>query len=258
MASVLKQRKGPFHRTIGDLKGEMVGRGGISSRGAFRIRAAYEREYDECCRDAWVRLLNIATTIGVEPDTGLADDLKDVFGEVSAPYANKLLSELRSDKSIMDDMRDAVMNDATAAFGASRDLIGTEIELFANSASLKRDAEQVDGGRVFHQNYNFQGPVGAVQTGETVSANITQKFDDGAVESLRSALEILREQITDREDANEIIDVVQQELAGKEPDKGKVGGLLTALGSVVGTIGNLDEAYQNVKAIALAAGIPLP
>lgn len=258
MGLLVKQRKEPFGLAVGTVKGEMSALGLLrSGRAALVTRREYEQEYNEFCEQAWSRLSNIALTIGVEPGDQLATELRAVFDEVLVPRGEELLNQLRSDKTILDKIRDPIFADASDAFSTSRDLIGTEIDLLANSATIGSGAEPKRGESVYYQNYHFQGPVGAVQSGETVSATVTQQIDTGAASALRDALSALQEQVAEREDATQIIAAAQQELSKTKPDRGRLERLLTGIGSVVSTIAKAGEAYKVVKAAAVALGITI-
>ena len=145
-----------------------------SSRTTLNVRSAYEEMYEDICRDAWSQLHHIAVTIGVKPDDALVEQLRDIFDDKMKPLADRYLSELQEGKWIIDNMRDSILVEAKASFSRSREIVGTEIELFSSNTAMMVSQSS---SPTYIQNYSFSGPVGAFQQGDFSTATVTQNID---------------------------------------------------------------------------------
>lgn len=112
---------------------------------------------------------------------------------------------------------------------------------------------------------NFNAPVGAVQTGPGSTAHVQQQWINGERSELRAALVALREALERAPDVEPearrelIVDVdsATTELQKEHPNKGRLLRWLGGVGTVVGTIGSVQPAYEAVKALARALGLPM-
>lgn len=112
---------------------------------------------------------------------------------------------------------------------------------------------------------NFNAPVGAVQTGPGSTAHVQQQWINGETSELRAALAALREALERAPDVEPearrelIVDVdsASTELQKERPNRGRLLRWLGGIGTVVGTIGSVQPAYEAVKALARALGLPL-
>jgi len=122
----------------------------------------------------------------------------------------------------------------------------------------------VPAGEV-HVTINYNGTIGAVQTGAGATANVQQQWIAGDTSNLRAALADLRVAL---ERAQEIelslravvindIDLTAAELQRDQPNKGRLLRWLGGIGDVVGTVGSVQPAYAAVKDLARALGLPV-
>lgn len=118
----------------------------------------------------------------------------------------------------------------------------------------------------FNNTINNSGTIGAVQTGPGATANVQQQWVQGDSSELRGALAALREALEATQDLplearREFagnIDSTVAELQHERPDTMRLLGWLSAVGVAVETIANVQPAYEVVKTLAQALGIPLP
>lgn len=111
---------------------------------------------------------------------------------------------------------------------------------------------------------NNSGTIGALQTGAGSSASV-QQWVGGDTAELRQALAALRVALERAQDVeadqrSELIadiDGAVVELQQENPNKGRLLRWLGGIGAVVGTIGSVQPAYDAVKAVARALGLPL-
>lgn len=116
-----------------------------------------------------------------------------------------------------------------------------------------------------HMTLNNFGTIGSVQTGAGSTANVQQQWVHGDTSELRLAICKLRETLERAEGIapdlrrNVIKDInfVHEELEQEQPSKGKLLRWLGGIGAVVGTLGSVQPAYEVVRALARALGIPI-
>ena len=112
--------------------------------------------------------------------------------------------------------------------------------------------------------YN-SGTMGAVQTGAASIASVQQQWVQGDTSELRSALAALRAAVERAEDvepearrdliAN--LDNATVELQQVRPDKGRLLRWFGGIGAAIGTIGSIQPAFEAVRTLARALGLPL-
>lgn len=116
-----------------------------------------------------------------------------------------------------------------------------------------------------HVTVQNNGTIGAVQTGAASVANVQQQSIGTDMSDLRAALATLKDalqraQDIDPEVRGEVLadlDNVHAELQEQNPRKGKLLRWLGGVGTVVGTIGSVQPAYEAVRSVARALGLPL-
>ena len=223
-----------------------------SSRTDLGVKRAYEETYDEICGDAWSQLHHIAVTVGVKPHEHLVGELRAVFDEVMVPLAKRYLGELAGKRSTAGAISGDIVGDAEAAFTRSREIVGTEIELFSSNTEMI--VSQSDGN-VHIQHYTFSGPIGAVQQGDHSTATVTQNVDTAGVEALRSALESLLEKFRDHERLAPLIEESKAEAAKPRPRLERLRSLLTEVKAWVSLAKEGKELFETVEAAALECGM---
>lgn len=122
--------------------------------------------------------------------------------------------------------------------------------------SLKTPAPSAGHAHVM----NFNGPVGAVQTGEYAVAHVSFSATDSqrlveAIEALRRAIESNTEMSADqRASSLELSADVMAATRAKTPNSAKMRGLLNGLAQTVQTVASLQEAWGAVTDAATAMG----
>lgn len=109
------------------------------------------------------------------------------------------------------------------------------------------------------------GTIGALQTGAGSTASVQQQWVGGDTSELRTALAALREaleraeeiELDERRELIADVDKAAAELQQEHPNKGKLLRWLGGVGAVVGAIGSVQPAYEAVKSVAGALGLPL-
>ena len=130
--------------------------------------------------------------------------------------------------------------------------------------NLKRAAEQQ--GRTGQPIYNFHGPVAAVQTGPYSTASVVQIFGAEHRQALTNALDELRARVEalettvmpQRAEVVELIDEARSEVRREQPNRLRLGSVLSGIGTAVQTVAATEAAYHALKAAAAMAGIALP
>ena len=260
MGLILEKRKHDATGAAMQVRNEANKHGMLhSSRTDLRVKSAYEETYDQICRDAWSELHHIAVTVGVKPDEGLVDDLRAVFDEVMRPLADRYVGELASKKSTAGAISGDIVGDAEAAFLRSREIVGTEIELFSSNTEM---IVSQSGGNVRIQNYTFSGPIGAVQQGDHSTATVTQNIETAGLEALRGALDSLLERFREHERLAPLIEESKVEAAKSQPRLGYLRSLLTEIKAWVGAVKEGKELFEMVESAAVECGIdalpPIP
>jgi hypothetical protein len=112
---------------------------------------------------------------------------------------------------------------------------------------------------------NNSGTIGAVQTGAGATASIQQQWVTGDTSELRAALAELRKALERAQDIDPAVrgdvladvDSIAAELEEERPNKGRLLRWLGGIGAVIGTVGSIQPAYDAVKALARALGLPV-
>jgi hypothetical protein len=160
---------------------------------------------------------------------------------------------------------DSIYNRFKEKFRITRDVnlrrIHNNIDLLM--VKLKKIAEttQEDKSTVF----NINAPVGAIQTGDKSTANITQNIDSATSELLSKALRIIekaiiKEEATEfpKEEVLEIIRESHDELTKKKPNITKLKSFFLTVSTSIQSIASLKTAYEILKPAFGILGIPLP
>ncbi|MDR3066351.1 MAG: hypothetical protein LBV05_12730 [Comamonas sp.] len=137
---------------------------------------------------------------------------------------------------------------------------GIDFDAWQQEMTTKR-SEPSAGGHTF----NFQGPVGSVQTGDHSVAQVQQSVDQSQFVGLKSALEAILVELSkanlpadDREEAKELVRDTIAEVEKKKPNKLSLKSLLGGVAATIQTLGSSSDAYAALKAAAIVAGITLP
>ncbi len=114
-------------------------------------------------------------------------------------------------------------------------------------------------------NIHNSGTISALQLGTGSTANVQQQWVGGDTSELKTALAALRESLERAEDVKaderrELIadlDNAAAELTQTHPNKGKLLRWLGGVGAVVGALASVQPAYEVVRSLARALGVPL-
>ena len=260
MGLILDKRKNDAAMAAMRARHEANKRGTLySSRTALNVRMAYEKTYDDVCGDAWSQLHHIAVTVGVKPGDTLVEQLREVFDEVMKPLADSYLGDLHSNTSKIGGIEGDIVADAEAAFLRSREIVGTEIELFSSNTAM---IVSQSGGSTHIEHYTFSGPVGAFQQGDHSTATVTQNIDTGGLEALRSALDSLLEKFRDHGQLAPLIEEAKAEASKPQPQLGSLRGFLAGIKAFIGLAKDGKELFEAVENAALKCGVdalsPIP
>ena len=134
---------------------------------------------------------------------------------------------------------------------------GIDFDTWQQEMTTSR-SESSTGGHIF----NFQAPVGSVQTGDHSVAQVQQSVDQSQFAGLKSALEAILVELSkanlpadDREEAEELVRTTIAEVEKKKPNKLSLKSLLGGVAATIQTLGSSSEAYAALKAAAIVTGI---
>ena len=252
MGLILDKRKDDAAQAATRVRGEMSGRGIFhSSVTDLGVKNAYEETYEEICQEAWSELQQIAGTIGVEPDESLADQLRVVFDQVMEPLAARYLGELARLGLTAGAIAGDIAGDAETAFRRSREIVGTEIEVFSNKA----ETTVSQSGDNIHIEQTGSGTVVAVQQGDHSAATVTQNIDTAGLETLRHALESLLEKFGEHEQLAPLIEQAKAEAAKPQPLLGRIRNLLNEIKMWIGLVKEGKELFETAEIAAVQCGM---
>ena len=259
MELILDRRKNDDAAAATRVRGEMNARGlRYSSVTELRVTSAYEGIYEEICQEAWSELEKIAVTIGVTPDKNLADELKAVFDHVMEPLAKRYVGALGGQRLTAGAISGDIAGDADAAFRRSRNIVGTEIEVFSNS--VEKTVPQTGGG--IHIEQRGSGQIVTVQQGDNATATVEQNIDTARFEALRSALESLHERFGEHKELAPLIEEAKAEAGNPQPLRGRIRNLLNEIKRWIGVVKEGKELFETVETAAVECGIdtlpPIP
>ncbi|WP_419906865.1 hypothetical protein [Hoeflea sp.] len=99
---------------------------------------------------------------------------------------------------------------------------------------------------------SVSGPVGVIQTGNQNTAHVSQRLDEGMIETLTDALMPMSEQLAhegDHPDIKEAIDLAVAEMEKSEPNKTVLAGLMTSIIQTVEFIPKLQKFADTLRSI---------
>lgn len=253
MGLILEKRQHDAAKSAGRVRSEASAFGALqSSNTSLLIRQAYEQTYEDICNEAWSVLHRIAVTIGVSPSPELTVELKDVYDEALAPLGAKYMEALQSDNVILDEMREVVLAEAEKSFARSREIVGTEVELFSSNTAMQ--VAEVRGPSYF-QNYTISGPVGAIQHGDNASTVVNQNVNTGSVEALQEALNSLIEKFADQKELVSLIKQAKEEATRPQPRWEKLQGIFGGIRAFVKMLGEGKELLDQAENAATSCGM---
>ena len=252
MELILDKRKNDAAAAATRERGEMNARGLLhSSVTELRVKSTYEGIYEEICQEAWSELEKIAVTIGVTPDENLADELRSVFDQVMEPLAGRYVGALGRKRSTTGAISGEIAVDAEAAFRRSREIVGTEIEVFSNKAETM-DSQRGDN---IHIEQSGSGTVVAMQQGNHSTATVTQNIDTAGLDALRSALESLFERFREHEKLAPLIEEAKAEAAKPQPLLTRIRDRLNEIKMWIGVAREGKELFEAAEDAAVQCGM---
>jgi hypothetical protein len=248
----LKQRNRQFRQEISRVKNEMA------LKGTLAVNRFYKRFTDEIETRAgivWEELKKVLSTIDVYPSEELASDLKQNVGTHLVAITNDLTTGLRKlTSSIMKTQeRDNLVDKLTNTRNKASQRIDNEIELFV--LSLSRTKEKEMRAESTKNIVNITGNVGAVQTGQGATANVTQIINPEGREELLQALDDIREYLESggnlsgfsKEDVIELLDDSRAEIGKPNPNATRLMTYLMGIAAMIQTVADLKPTYEIIK-----------
>jgi hypothetical protein len=226
-----------------------------------------DRVYDLCSHDigirtqiVWQNLVRVLSQTGIVASETLGEELKTVVRSYHSSIYNHPFQSLQAASTNF-----APRRPLTDAWERAVMKIEAEIDFFVLSLLRHAEAKGQQPGSpqpVFH----FHSPVGAIQTGPGATANVVQNLAAQDKEALRRALDLVRDALSDVDDfpgnpKAEIVELVaeaESEVGKPSPNQTRLRSILTAVASVIQTVGSLQPAYQALKVALLPLGIALP
>lgn len=242
----------------------------MNVRGALYSGATVKRIYDTCAREievramlAWQNLVRVHQIFCAPLTDTIATDFKEAVNNYVETTGQEVSEIMRRQVRLEEAER------SLRGIGGVKqhiiEKIGVEIDLYVDSLVQGLTVEE-GGAKLSQSKYNFYGPVGAVQTGPSASANVVQNLSTEDKDALMNALDEVKESLKKVEDIatserEEIIDLVQdsrEELQKPKPNNMKIRAILTQVGRTIQTFASLQSAYQLLKSALLPLGILLP
>jgi hypothetical protein len=239
---------------------------GVLASGGYLLEVARicARAAEERCEIAWRIVHRAISTTGVQYSDGLEAQLKDFlsqafgFGDLAGfpNQAAKLINMAQPE------MLERLAGEVAGGRSRGMARMNNEVELFVRTLKAAERAVGDRGGHTF----NVYAPVGAIQTGAGSTATTSQTINMQEAINLDNALAELEAAVNSsdalptapRNEVIEIIEDTRRELHREKPNASTLKALLSGTAETVRTVAALKPAYEAVKVVAAAAGIPLP
>jgi hypothetical protein len=235
-------------------------RSGPAFRGLTNLYILYIRNRAQL---VWQTLFRFLTTTGISYSDTLAEELKKLLAK---HLPENLFKDILQQKATLVGQPDSFTRlgpELDAARIAALAKVGTEIDLFVLSLKQKVEMKEKENSSTV---FNIYSPVGAIQTGDSSIANVTQSIDSDVRDQLSKVLEeissrLLQEDILLPNPKAEIIEIIQEgqeELKKQSPNITKLRGMLSSVGTSIHTIASMKPAYETLKWALTFLGISLP
>ena len=165
--------------------------------------------------------------------------------------AGRYLGELARLRPTAGAIAGDIAGDAEAAFRRSREIVGTEIEVFSNKAETTIS----HSGDNIHIEQTGSGTVVAMQQGDHSTATVRQNVDTAGLETLRSALESLLEKFGDHEQLAPLIKQTKVEATKPQPLLGRIRNLLNEIKMWIGLVKEGKELFETAENAAVQCGM---
>lgn len=253
------ERRRLFPQELGQFDAQAAARGMFqSSAHAHRIHHAHQHELDVRAILSWESLVRVHRTFGQPMSDTLRDDLKaEIHSHIDQAMAeltdsmNERLKKIRINTSVS----------LIDSYNVTLKKHDVEIDLYVDSLSESTGSESA-----MTQNYNFYGAIGSVQTGANATANIVQNLGADDRASLISAIQQVRDALTQapsfgdqqRRELLEVADECVTQISNDSPNNTKLLTMFSVLGTAIQSIASAQPAYQALKLAVLPLGITLP
>jgi hypothetical protein len=225
-------------------------------RDEFRIRVAL----------FWEIVQRVLSSTGLDISTDYSQRLQALLAEFLDGQSEQLTSVLRMNVASInhgwnENMIPNERRELESATGAKIELFSLEVEARAASSLSGDSAARSETVYNFH-NSN----IGALQSGQNASANVTQSVTSFDPAGILKALEVVEKAVdgvqqvalTSKAEVVEVIRELKAEVQKPKPNRLKVTQLLSGLAAVVQTTASLQPAYGMLRPILLSFGIQPP
>lgn len=247
----LKERERDLQHEIGRVRVKYYGRSPQSLRGMITSATRYEIE--SRARLIYKAATHVLERAHAQPTLSVAEEARAAVRELIERECAQLVATVR--EYFGEAMDEEARSFAIEADERAREY-SAQVELFV--AGLPRpDQPLVSRGST---SMTFNAPVGTIQTGDDATAYIHQAISPPEV---MAALEQITEHFRENEseESTEVVAVVEEvrgELLSPKPNRLKIAGAVTALGSIIQTVAALEPAYLTLKAFLRTIGIAVP
>ena len=253
-----------LHHEIARIKSDMASRGALLSGATLSlITASCALAIKNRAQLIWQTLFRFLTTTGISYSEMLAGELKAL---VTKHIPEKLMQDIIKQSANLvrsPNLSTQLELEIDLARRAALTKVGTEIDLFVYSLNRKIEMIKKETSSTI---FNIYSPIGAIQTGDSSIANVTQTIDTEVKEQLNKVLEEISSKLIQSEiflpyPKGEIIEIVQEgqeELRKQSPNITKLRNILPAVGTAIQTIASMKPAYEGLKQALTFFGISLP
>ena len=211
----------------------------------------------------WQTLFRFLTTAGLCYYETLAEELKALVAKHLPENLFKNILDQKAQKYGKPDSSMRYAPELDVARKAALAKVGTEIDLFVLSLKKKTEVKEKDNSSTV---FNIYSPVGAIQTGDSSIANVTQNIDTEVKEQLKKILEEIYLRLSQEDislpyskgDVIEIVQESQQELKKQSPNITKLRVMLSSVGTAIQTVASMKTSYEALKWALTFLGISLP
>lgn len=253
------ERRRLFPQELSQFDAQATAKGTLRSGAhVHQIHRAHQHELDVRVILTWESLVRVHRTFGQPISDTLREDLKSEIHR----HIDQAMAELTDSLNERTQKTGISMPvSLTDAYSATLKKHDVEIDLYVDSLS-----ETAGGASTMTQNYNFYGAVGSVQTGAHATANVVQSLGADDRASLTSAIQQVRDALTQasplgeqqRKELLEVADECSTQISSDSPNNTKLLTMFNLLGTAIQSIASAQPAYQALKLAVLPLGITLP
>jgi hypothetical protein len=211
----------------------------------------------------WQTFFRFLTIAGISYSETLGEELKSLVAKYLPENLFKDILQQKATSVGQPDSFTRLGPELDAARIAALAKVGTEIDLFVLSLKQKVELKEKETSSMI---FNIYSPIGAIQTGDSSIANVSQTIDTEIREQLSKALEEISSRLAQEDIAlpypkGEVIEIIkegQEELKKQFPNVTRLRGILSSVGTAIQTIASMKTAYEALKSALTFLGISLP